>query len=337
MVAMFWIWNPTQVGHFGSLFAVGVGLFAWNVLATIRRCPRRGAVAYGIASATVWLVVATLAGLFVVSSKVWPWISPFPTLGALHAHAHLGVLGGFVSFLVAVSFRLLPMFLLSELQSERRARAVHHLLNAGIAGLVPAMALDSAWKLVPALVVVAGLAVYAVEVSAIVARRRRPALDAGMRSFLGALLLLAPLSAAAVVLCWPGRSESTFSLRLENTYGFLAVFGVVGWAIQGMLYRILPFLVWYRVYGPDLGRGRVPALHELYSPGLRTFGLATYGAGLAGTVAAQLAGNETLATAAWALLLAGAAAFGANAARILGHWIRRRPMPVPAILADSPV
>src|SRR6476620_253991 len=40
MVWMFNGWNMKQVGHFGSVFAVGVGLFVYNMVRTLRRVPK---------------------------------------------------------------------------------------------------------------------------------------------------------------------------------------------------------------------------------------------------------------------------------------------------------
>jgi hypothetical protein len=330
MVAMFRVWDMKQVGHFGTFFGVGVGLFAWNIFRTLRRAPRWNAVAYGIASATGWLVLTMLAGLFLASAKCWPQINPLGPLAGLHAHAHLGVLGSFLTLIVAVSYKLVPMFLLGELQNERRAAGSIHLLNAGLFGLVPAIALGSRWKLAFALVAVAGLALYALELRAILRNRKRRSLDWGLRTFLTALTLLVPLSVLAVMLCWPSLAATEFTARLENVYGMVAVFGVVVWAILGMLYKILPFLVWYRAYSAEIGRTRVPALHDMYSHGLQAAGYWTYAAGLAGTVLGQMLGLERLAGSAWMLVVASLAITAVNAGRILGHLIRPRLQPLAA-------
>lgn len=322
MVAMFWAWNPKELGHFGSVFGLGVGLFAWNVFRTLRAAPRWNAVAYGIASSTVWLTLTMLAGLFLASAKCWPQINRLEPVASMHAHAHLGVLGAFVVLIVAVSYKLVPMFLLGELQSERRAAWSIHLLNVGLFGLVPTMALRSQWKLAFAGIVVAGLAVYAVELAAILRARKRRGFDWGLRSFFTALALLGPLAALGVFLSWPGLEPTEFTARLENVYGFVAVFGVVAWAIWGMLYKILPFLVWYRAYGGAIGRSKVPALHEMYSHGLQAAGYWTYALGLAGVVTAQIVANETVARWSWLLLATSLGGLGVNVVRIVGHLIR---------------
>ncbi len=330
MVAMFWIWNMKQVGHFGTFFGVGVGLFAWNIARTLRRAPRWNAVAYGIASSTAWLVVTMLAGLFLASAKCWPQINPLDPLGGLHAHAHLGVLGCFAILIVAVSYRLLPMFLLSTIQSERRACWSLHLLNVGVAGLVTTIALKSPWKLAFAFVVIAGLTVYAIELGAILRARKRRSLDWGLRSFLSAMGVLGILAILGAVLCWPTLPANDFTTRLENVYGFLALFGFVGWAILGMLYKILPFLVWYRAYAAEIGRSQVPVLHEMYSHPLQAIGFWTYAAGLATTALAMAAGSEPLVQASWLWLVASVAIFLVNAGLILRHLVRPRLQPLPS-------
>ncbi len=329
MVAMFWIWDMKQVGHFGTFFGLGVGLFAWNIARTLRRAPRWNAVAYGIASSTGWLMLTTLAGLFLASAKCWPRINPLDPLGGLHAHAHLGVLGCFVILIVAVSYRLVPMFLLSAIQSEHRARWSLHLLNLGVAGLATTIALKSPWKLAFAFVVVAGLVVYAIEFTAILRARKRRSLDWGLRSFLSAMGVLGILAVLGSVLCWPTLPANGFTARLENVYGFLALYGFVGWAVLGMLYKILPFLVWYRAYAAEIGRSQVPVLHEMYSHPLQAVGYWTYAIGLAGTALAMAAGSEPLARASWLLLVASVGVFLVNAGRILRHLVRPPLQPLP--------
>ena len=121
MVWMFWRWDLKQVGHFGSVLAVGVGLFVYNIARTLRAVPRWNVVASGMASALFWLVRRG-------PRRALPWPRPSaptnhgrqtssPTqrpatsgraasrgrlrealrpLAVMHAHAHLGVLGFFV-------------------------------------------------------------------------------------------------------------------------------------------------------------------------------------------------------------------------------------------------
>jgi len=238
----------------------------------------------------------------------------------MHAHAHLGGIGFFLMMIVSVSYKLLPMFALSELQNERRAWWSVWLLNGGLAGLFLALLLRSPWKLGFALVVIAGLAVYAREIIAILKARKRRLLDWGLRYFLTALGVLAPLSALAVILCWPRLPATLLTTQLENVYGFLALMGVVAFTITGFLYKIVPFLVWYHTYGPEVGRSKVPSLGDLYSARLQAVGFWLFQTGLAATSVSTALGHETAVRWSTVILAASLLVFAINMGRILSHF-----------------
>ena len=73
--------------------------------------------------------------------------------------------------------------------------------------------------------------------------------------------------------------------------GSWALLGVVSFAIIGMFYKIIPFLVWYGSYSRQIGLRKVPSLADLYSPGLQAVGYWAYVAGLAATTIAIVLGN----------------------------------------------
>jgi hypothetical protein len=354
MVWMFWTWNLKQVGHFGSVFTAGVLLFVYNIGRTLLRAPRWNVIATGVTSALVWLGLAVCAGLAIAAGKctyesastlspasfvgglvhalrsVAGFMAHFDQLGAMHAHAHLAALGVFVMLIVGISYKLVPMFTLSELQNSRRALVSVVLLNAGLLGSILTILLRNPWKFGFGLVVVAGLALYGREMQAILRARKRRTLDWGLTYFLTAVGLLAPLSLLALVLSWPTLRLNPFTGQLENAYGFLGLLGVVSFAIVGMLYKILPFLVWYRSYSPHIGRSKVPSLADLYSPRLQAIGYWSYVTGLAGTTVGIVLSHELVVRAGSALLAGSLLVLGANAALILRHLIRPRIEPLGA-------
>lgn len=352
MVWMFWKWNLTQVGHFGCVLAVGVGLFVYNLARTLRTAPRWNVVAWGIASALVWLSLTVLAGLTLAAGKcsyeladqvstpavtsallrglkaIAVFLAQFDSIKAMHAHAHLGVVGFFVLLIVGVSYRLMPMFTLSEVQNHRRSLISVALLNAGLAGVFFAILLRSALQPVFALVLVTGLAAYFLEMHAILHAWQRRALDWGLRYFITALVVLGLCGGLALVLSWPRLPLNELTGQLENLYGFLAILGVVTFAILGMLFKIIPFLVWYARYSRHIGRMKVPALADLYSPRLQAAGYWTFLAGLVTTSAAIVAGSERAMPWCCGLLLVSLLVFGVNAARMFSHLIRPRLEPL---------
>jgi hypothetical protein len=324
MTVMFWKWNLGGAGLFGSLFALGVGLFGLNLFQTLRSVPRWSVIATAVTSVLTWLALTVLAGLYLAASKCWTF-SPFHPIAAMHAHAHMGGIGVFLLLIVGISYKLVPMFVLGELQNLRRAAWSIHLINAGLTGLAIALLLNSTWKLWFAVVVISGLALFGIEIGAIVRRRQRRRLDWGMIQFLTGLGLILPLALLAVVLCWPALPVTEFTTQLENVYGLAAILGVIGLAIIGMLHKIVPFLVWYRCYGPKIGREPVPALGEMPSKHLQVVSFGFCLAGLAGLTIASALGHINAVRWAASLYGLGVATFALNIGFILDHFRRASP------------
>ncbi|MGE3308760.1 MAG: hypothetical protein AB7O66_02230 [Limisphaerales bacterium] len=352
MVWMFWVWDMKQVGHFGSGLALGVGLFVWNVVQTLRRAPRWTVVSFGITSTVFWLAAVVIAGLAVAAAKSTyervgqPGISPalgatleglqavamfvgrFEPLGVMHAHAHLGVLGVFLVLIIGVGYRLVPMFLISDIQSRARAWASIGLLNAGILLSFATIVLQHPLKPAAALVVIAGLGLYGIELTTIVRARRRRSVDGGLQVFLISQALLAPVALLGLWLAQPGLALDESVGRLENTYGFLGLFGVVALAILGMLHKILPFLIWFVAYSQEVGRSRTPTLQEMGSPRLQAACFVLWITGLGVGTAAILLAHTAASRFAALLLAAGLLALLVNAGRILSHLVRPRRQPL---------
>src|SRR5262249_27109395 len=158
MVWMFQRWNMEQVGHFGCVLTLGVAFFVYNLVRTLRSVPKWNVTAGAVASALGWISVAVFAGLFIATGKcintlesatvsssataplihglqlIGAIMARFDPISAMHAHAHLGALGCFTILIVGVSYKLIPMFTLSEVQSRGRAICSVVLLNVGLAG-----------------------------------------------------------------------------------------------------------------------------------------------------------------------------------------------------------
>jgi hypothetical protein len=353
MVWMFNVWNMKEVGHFGTGLALGAAFFIYNMVRTLWRVPKWNVIATAIVAALVWFTLTIFAGLSVAAAKCaydstdgWATaegvkqvitaleviagiMSRFDALGVMHAHAHLGVVGFFVLLIVGVSYRLIPMFLLTEVQSHRRTLWSVILLNVGLAGAVVAILLRSSWKPVFAAILVTGLAVYGWELCAMVRARKRRTVDWGLKTFFVAIAMLIPVCLLALVLSWPTLPMTQFFSLLENVYGLVGILGVVGLAIIGMLYKILPFLVWYGVYSPLVGRAQLPTTAQMVSERLQAGGLALYLGGLAICSVAILAESESWVRIGAIVLAASLILFAGNAIKVLTHFWRPQTKPLP--------
>ncbi|MGH8024738.1 MAG: hypothetical protein ACRED1_14200 [Limisphaerales bacterium] len=329
MVFMFKTWNMKWLGYFGALLTAGMVLFAYNLARTLLRVPRWNVIATGVTSALAWLVFTAAAGLLLIAEqRGWPPVSRLNPIAAMNAHAHLGAIGFLTALIVGVSYKLVPMFTLGEIQNHRRATASVLLLNFGLAGLFFGILLQKPWKLVFALLIIAALALHGCELRAILRARKRRVVDWGVTYFLTAIGMLLPLSILAIALCWPRLPMNEFTARLENVYGYLGFIGFVSFAILGMLYKIIPFLIWFGVYSKHIGRSRVPALAAMYSDRLQAVGYWTYLAALLATVLAMLFANSTGVRVGCGLLCLSLAVFGWNAGKILSHYFRPQLTPL---------
>ncbi len=120
-------------------------------------------------------------------------------------------------------------------------------------------------------------------------------------------------------------------LQLENVYGLLGLIGVVSLAIIGMLYKIVPFLVWFGTYSQHIGKAQVPALAEMYSPRWQIVSFWIFLPGLLTTLAAVGFANATGIRTGCGVLALSLIVFGGNITQMLRHYFRPQLKPLPKI------
>lgn len=274
MVYSFWRWDLPLLGHFGTLVAVGIVLFSANTWRTVWRSGRRHVVAWSLVVAAGWLLLTVLLGLVLAANRVW-WFIPIDPVQLLRAHAHLGLVGFFVTLLQGVGFQLVPMFTLGEVRDWRLAKAGLWLSQFGLAGLAPALV----WRIgeagvVAAAAIAAGVICSGIGLRRALATRKKRAFDPGISAFLFGGVVVGLTALAGVVLVVPGTPwGSTPGGFGAMPYGLLAILGGLLPCIAGMMCKIVPFLTWMRAYGPRVGRGPTPAAGALTRPRLERWGL----------------------------------------------------------------
>jgi hypothetical protein len=119
--------------------------------------------------------------------------------------------------------------------------------------------------------------------------------------------------------------------RLGLAYAVLILGGWISLTIVGMMLKIVPFLVWYRVYAPLAGRTSVPALAELSWPWPERCAYVLLTTGTAALTVAVVAGGTGWIRAAGVVIATGALAFALAVGAPLRHLGRRPGPQVPAI------
>jgi hypothetical protein len=316
MVAHFYVGRWSGLVWAAGLVAVGILAHLANIALTLRGLARWSFTAWLLAGAHAGLGLTLVFGLVLAMWRALGLAAPDP-LAAVHAHFHLALLGWIAPMVIGVAARVYPMFLLAPEPGGRLGAVQLAGLGLGVPAVVAGLL--AAPALVPAgtLAVAVAIAAHGAWVAATIRQRRRPALDWGLWCVLTGAAFLAPATALGLGLAFGGLAGPGPAVA----YAALALGGWGSLTIVGMMLKIVPFLVWQRVYAPRAGRAAVPTLGQL---GWRHAEAAAY--------ALLTAGTLVLAAAAAVLLTLGALAFAATLARVLSHLAAgapRRPAPIP--------
>jgi hypothetical protein len=182
-------------------------------------------------------------GLGVTAVSALAWSAPVPVLEVIHAHAAWGALGWGVMLVAGVAYLVVPMFQLTPAYPTRFATGLPVALGvAVVTWTVGVLVRSAAVEWVATLLGVAALASFAVMTLRLQAKRRRSVTDATFSAWrLGMVCLLLACAAGLAVRALP---ESELRVRLEYLVGVAVFAGVFPAVISGMLYKIVPFLVW---------------------------------------------------------------------------------------------
>lgn len=275
MVWSFWAWDIFQLSHWGAIVGIGIILFSVNTWRTVHHADRKGLVPWSLNLAAGWLLLTVLVGLTLAANRFWHFI-PNDPLNLLRMHAHLGLVGFFVTLLQGVAYQLVPMFTLGQVQDWRKGKLGLILSQAGLVVLAPGLYFHSdAWSVIGAVLVAAGIIISAAGLAEVLRTRKKRKLDPGVVGFLrgGAGLCLAAV--AGIVLVFPGTPWGSAPGGYNAmVYGVLIFYGGLIPCIMSMMCKIVPFLTWMRAYGPLVGKAPTKPAGALVHPRVERWGLA---------------------------------------------------------------
>lgn len=320
------------VGLGGGAMTAGAGILVVAVWRTFLASSRRDAIAWSFPLAVSWLAATGAFGIVLALNRRGPFL-PLSVLDLLRAHAHVGLAGFFLTLLQGATFQLVPMFTMADLRRPRWVRAGLGLAQAGLLVLTPGIACGkTVVAIAGAMLVAAGVACSGVALVATFRSRRRRVLDPGVKAFALGAVVLGFATAIGVGLA-AARLPGETMFAAAAAYGVAVIVGALGFMILGMLCKIVPFLVWMKVYGPRAGRQPVPQATALGSRALEHVWIAAHVVAVFVVLVAILSGAQSVAGVGAALLAVSAALFLFNIARILRHLLRpqsTQPTAVPA-------
>lgn len=322
MVSHFWIGHHEGTALGAGLVLVAVILFLINMGCTLWQLPRWDIVGQHVVAALIYLASAAIMGNLMALDKIFDFLGG-QVLRTIHAHAHLAGIGWVTMMAFGASYKLIPMFGLSELRDERPAYWQFWLLQVGLVGLYVTILSQS--PLVPlfALLIAAAVGLFLSTIREILRTRRRPRLDWGLRHSLSAMITLIVLTILGLWLSTGWISNEEFASRLAFGYGVLALLGWISVMIIGMMYKIIPFLVWHHRYSDLIGLRPVPAATQLLGESTPRIEFWLLYAGIVLTVVGVIASSWLLLQVGTLVLALAGLTFAVAVCRIYCHLIPR--------------
>lgn len=220
--------------------------FGWLLLSVLKRvwtAPHAAPMLVAIRLALSALAATVAFGIAAASGFAWPLSLPLFLITDLHAS--WGLLG-WVGLLVAgVAYQVVPMFQVTPIYPQWMTRGLAWTVF-GLLVLRTAMSLLNAeWELALTVLLVLAWMAFSVITLHLLRQRKRPKPDA--TTFFWRISLLSAIGAAllwSVAAIFPGVAQhQAYPIAL----GVLTIVGFGYSVINGMLYKIVPFLIWYHL------------------------------------------------------------------------------------------
>jgi hypothetical protein len=254
----FLLGQPLLLKTAAWLLGAGIAVLAAAAAAALARAAVRNATTRGTSLGIAGLVVTVVLGLVLIATYAWG--VPLPNLAARALHPAWGLLGWAGLLVAAVAFQVVPMFQMTP----RYPEAMTSWFTAAAFAVLIAWSL-AAWyasgstvELVLGLALAAAFALFAVTTIVLQRRRRRRVRDATT-----AFWQLGMGCALAACVAWAARLAAPNELpSLEIAIGVLALAGFAVSVIDGMLYKIVPFLAWFHLQA-TVGAKRAPHMKRI--------------------------------------------------------------------------
>jgi hypothetical protein len=257
MVMGFWI-APALLSYGGLLVLSSMIIFAIEAFATLKKAEIKTLTVKTIAVSNSYLLLGIITGFFIALGLSGAIAIDVDTVLKAHVYA---VLGGFVLLtIMGLSMTLIPMFSLAHGFDETSIKRGFNLVSLGVGVVfIGALVGVDSIQWIGYIVTITGVGFYIHQIYLIFILTVRKEMDIWAKSMIfgfGSLLLSILLG---VISFLPDANEAWL-----HTSVWFFMLGFIGFLINGHLYKIVPFLVWFERFAPLVGKEKVPMLHEMY-------------------------------------------------------------------------
>lgn len=220
-----------------------------------RRSPGSKEILTAVRLALAALAITIALGLFMAGMRAGLWSAFSPSAVAWlqnlpDLHAVWGLAGWVGLLVVGISYQVIPIFQATEIYprplTDTLAPIVFLLLLALSVGADPAVGdtVSLLLRVVPAALLCLGYLIYASITAWLLLTRKRPAPEPTTWFWLVAMASLIFAALLGVAYPW-ARSDELPSQTWQMLLGTLLIIGFAVSAVNGMLYKIVPFLLWH--------------------------------------------------------------------------------------------
>ncbi len=249
-------WFQGAAGLLGLSF--GVALLAIHL--ALWRAPVVGSTVIALRCALGALLVTVAIGLLLGGFFAWGW--RLPVFELTHLHAAWGLVGWAVLLVAGVAYQVVPMFQITPPYPAWLSRGFAPLL-AVLLAVWSAFVLIGWWAAAgwTGAALAVGTVLFAGATLWLLTRRRRKIGDPTLNFWRASMVSL--LAGAALWLLAPWVPALAQAPQVELLLGILSIFGFAVAVINGMLYKIVPFLAWFHLQAQLFQRVKVPNMKQL--------------------------------------------------------------------------
>lgn len=259
LAAAFWLEQPWLFRL--AMAALLTGLMTLLISCTLglwqQAASGAAATVAAIRLALAALAITMVLGGMLAGAFAWPASGGAPLLVLTDLHAQWGLFGWVGLLVIGVAFQVVPMFQVTEpypawLRRWFSSALFLLLLASSIAATIPQAATLHTASL---LALTGGFSAFAAVTLWLLAHRKRPKADTTTLFWRSAM---ASLLALPVLWLLPA-GEAPRSLAA----GVLLIIGFALSTINGMLYKIVPFLTWYHLQDSRMAGRVVPGVNQI--------------------------------------------------------------------------
>jgi len=248
--------TPALLPYGGIIVLISLLIFVAETFATIKKVEKFNTVMVSVLLANTFLFLGLIFGI--IMALGYAGTITVDIVSLLNAHVYLVLIGYVGITLMGMSLVLLPMFWLSHHYSDKPIKLALWIISIGVTLVTLASIFNSSiLEQIGYILTLLSMCLYFYQIHIIYKNRARKHKDIYLNAMLiGYGFLLLSIILGIGYLIFPSNN-------LLLTIGWIMFFGILSLLINGHLYKIIPFLVWYERFSPLVGKQKVPMLADM--------------------------------------------------------------------------